>query len=301
MHDYKERFYASSIVLEDSEPEQRMRAALSELQTEMLSRGFHDGWTYTCWFVLKARAITPPPVRQGFDWTALDQGVRAQIRRHAFDRWRQEVVIECNWHAPWPVPYEMARTDDFANRVEIVKRFSFKRVPRSVVDTAPLLTVTFSLHVDRTQFNRQYQEPYDLSAYEQESLCAQVERTYCWTGVREIRLTLLIDERAIRNPLIFDHYFDVQLVLEERADDGSREVITPPKEFFIYKPHFLPRGEYSGPDDPMYEPAWPGLTQQLTEELGLVHTTVPAHRVAHTFDDHDTLDDEFEDHVFSVQ
>jgi hypothetical protein len=48
-HDYKTRFY-----VEDSEPEQHMRAALSELQTEMFSSPFRDGCTYTWWFVLKA-------------------------------------------------------------------------------------------------------------------------------------------------------------------------------------------------------------------------------------------------------
>jgi hypothetical protein len=51
MHDYKERFY-----VEDSEPERRMRTALSELQTAMFSRQLHhDDWTYTYWFVLKAK------------------------------------------------------------------------------------------------------------------------------------------------------------------------------------------------------------------------------------------------------
>jgi hypothetical protein len=54
MHDYKERFYVETC-LEDSEPERRMRTALSELQTAMFSRQLHhDDWTYTYWFVLKA-------------------------------------------------------------------------------------------------------------------------------------------------------------------------------------------------------------------------------------------------------
>jgi hypothetical protein len=53
MHDYKERFY-----VEDSEPERRMRTALSELQTAMFSRQLHhDDWTYTYWFVLKAKRL----------------------------------------------------------------------------------------------------------------------------------------------------------------------------------------------------------------------------------------------------
>ena len=52
-HDYKTRFY-----VEDSEPEQHMRASLSELQTEMFSSPFRDGCTYTWWFVLKADAST---------------------------------------------------------------------------------------------------------------------------------------------------------------------------------------------------------------------------------------------------
>ena len=89
----------------------------------------------------------------------------------------------------------------------------------------------------------------------------------------------------------------MQLVLEERADDGSPKVITPPKECFIYYLQFVPAPAYSEPGDPMYEPARPGLIRQLTEELGLVHTTVPVEHRGHTFDDHDT----FDDHVFSVQ
>ena len=49
-HDYKTRFY-----VEDSEPEQHMRAALSELQTEMFSGRFHrQDWTYTWWFVVQS-------------------------------------------------------------------------------------------------------------------------------------------------------------------------------------------------------------------------------------------------------
>ncbi len=300
MHDYKERFYASSIDLEDSEPEQRMRAALSELTTRM----FTQFWAHaeTWWFVLKARQPPSrpptPPVRQGFDWTALDPGLRAQIRRHAHARWRQEVVLECNWHAPWPVPYQLAQASD---SLEVSKRFSFKRVPRSVMDTAPLLTVTFSLHVDRTQFNSEYEEPYNLSASEQDSLCAQVERTYCWTGVRQIRLIRFVTHQRWRTrDDVTDtncHNFNVQLVLEdleETADDGSQVsviAITPPNECFIYYPQFVPHEAYSEPGDPMYEPAWRGLIHELTEELGLVHTTVPVLHRGH----------EFDDHVFSVQ
>ena len=109
--------------------------------------------------------------------------------------------------------------------------------------------------------------------------------------MRQIRLIRFIEERANHLHDTLRHNFDVQLVLEERADDGSRTVITPPKEFFIYYLHFLPRPEYTEPGDPMYEPARPGLIRQLTEELGLVHTTVPVLHRGH----------EFDDHVFSVQ
>jgi hypothetical protein len=161
MHDYKERFY-----VEHSEPEQRMRSALSELQTEMFSRRLPpDGWTYTWWFVLKAKAITRPPMRPRIDWTAFDPGVRAQIRRHAHARWRQEVVLELPEDCRWPVPYSLAAV---GGELLCTKRFSFKRVPRSVLDTAPLLTVTVSLRVDRTQFDSNFEAPYDLSASEQD-------------------------------------------------------------------------------------------------------------------------------------
>jgi hypothetical protein len=196
---------------------------------------------------------------------------------------------------------------------QIINRFSFKRVPRSVADTEPLLTVTFSTRLNRTDFEadsegEHFEAPYNLSASEQNSLSAQVEKTFCWTGVRQIRLIRfvngyqkqknqvaasgLLPSQQSQNPESMRitararrryEYFTVQLVLKETADDGADDgalkVITPPQEFKL-SAHDL-------------EP--PGLIQQLTEQLGLVHTTEPkVHEVCgrrYTFNDH----------VFSVQ
>jgi hypothetical protein len=79
--------------------------------------------------------------------------------------------------------------------------------------------------------------------------------------------------------------------LEETADDGSLEVITPPQEFTLHLHDLEPHAGFYAPGHPMHEPARQGLIQQLTEELGLVHTTVPVLHCGH----------EFDDHVFSVQ
>jgi hypothetical protein len=89
--------------------------------------------------------------------------------------------------------------------------------------------VTFSLRVDRTQFDSEYSVPYNLSASEQDSLCAQVERTYCWRGVRQIRLIRWpVRTRHGRVTDTYNHDFTCELVLEEEAGDGSLVVITAP-------------------------------------------------------------------------
>ncbi len=155
--------------------------------------------------------------KKGIDWTAFDPGVRAQIRRHVLGRWRHEVVVEVAEDVGWPVPYQFAvgAVGESVYWLQVFNRFSFKRVPRSVVDTGPLLTVTFSTHMDpENDFEGAYEAPYNLSASEQDSLCAQMEKTFCWTGVRQIRL--IRDIRATGNfERVTDtirHYFTVELV-----------------------------------------------------------------------------------------
>ncbi len=149
------------------------------------------------------------------------------------------------------------------------------------------------LRVDRTQFHRNFEWlwNYNLSASEQDSLCAQVHQRFCWTGVRQIRLIRFIEAAAQRVTDTFRHYFTVELVLEETAADGSLAVITAPEEFTLHISDLEPHAGFFEPGHPMHEPARPGLIQQLTEELGLVHTTVPVLHRGH----------EFDDHVFSVQ
>jgi hypothetical protein len=245
MHDYKERFYVETC-LEDSEPERRMRAQLRELTTRM----FRQSWApaETWWFVLKARRPFGTPrvprarMRQGFDWTALDPGVRAQIRRHAHARWRQEVVVEVAEDAEGAVGKSVYW-------LQVFNRFSFKRVPRSVVDTEPLLTVTFSTRMDPA--------PYNLSASEQDSLCAQMEKTFCWTGVRQIRLIRFIDARD-RVTDTYKHNFTVQLVVEPSEqtadrhvqDDAALEVITAPEEFTLHISDLEPHAGFFEPGHP---------------------------------------------------
>ena len=217
--------------------------------------------------------------QQRFDWTALDAGVRAQIRRHAFDRWRQEVVVEVAEQRRWPVPYQAAYVDREVHWLDFIKRFSFKRVPRSVADTEPLLTVTFSLLLDReNNFEQGFGAPYDLSLSEQDSLSDQMEKTFCWTGVREIRLIRQVSH--VQSYWLWDtsrHKFTFELVLEETADDGV--VIRAPAELTLCS-------SYKAQLDDLLR----RLIKQLTEELGLVHTTVDVlHTVAprnHRFDDH---------------
>jgi hypothetical protein len=218
--------------------------------------------------------------QQRFDWTALEPEVRAQIRRHAFDRWRQEVVVVLPDQRRWPVPYQAAEgaVDGSAYWLDFKKRFSFKRVPRSVADTEPLLTVTLSLLVDRENNFEGYEAPYNLSLSEQDSLCAQVEKTFCWTGVRQIRLIREAPQNSFYLRDIDRHKFAVELVSEETADDGV--VIRAPAEFALEARDV--RGLLRT------------LIQQLTEELGLVHTTVEVlHRAGRR-------GESFDDHVFRV-
>ena len=55
MHDYATREYVD---WEDSEPEQRMRSELRELQMGMFRQFWEPAKIHTWWFVLKARAIS---------------------------------------------------------------------------------------------------------------------------------------------------------------------------------------------------------------------------------------------------
>jgi hypothetical protein len=145
--------------------------------------------------------------------------------------------------------------------------------------------VTFSTRMDPA--------PYNLSASEQDSLCAQLEKTFCWTGVRQIRLIRFIDARD-RVTDTYQHNFTVQLLVEPSEqtadrhvqDDGALEVITAPEEFLLHISDLEPHAGFFEPGHPMHEPARPGLIRQLPEELGLVHTTVPVLHQGHTFDDH---------------
>jgi hypothetical protein len=184
--------------------------------------------------------------------------VPVQHRGHTFDdhvfsvpyaRWRQEVVLEVDSDCRWPVPYESV-ADESDDWLHVITQFHFKRVPRNVTDTAPLLTVTFSLRVDRTFFEcgyeYEYEAPYNLSVSEQDSLCAQVEKRFCWTGVRQIRLIRFIESTGSfeRVTDTFRHNFTVELVLEETADDGSHEVITAPAKFTLHIADLEPEPGY---------------------------------------------------------
>jgi len=203
----------------------------------------------------------------------------------AFALWRQEVVVEMPEECRWPVPYQAAEgaVDDSVYWLAVKKRFSFKRVPRSVADTEPLLTVTLSLLVDReNNFEQGYEAPYNLSLSEQDSLCAQVEKTFCWTGVRQIRLIREAPQNSYYFRDIDRHKFAVELVSEETADVTANDgvVIRAPAEFALEARDV--RGLLRT------------LIQQLTEELGLVHTTVDVlHRAARR-------SESFDDHVFRV-
>jgi hypothetical protein len=76
-------------------------------------------------------------VRTGFDWVALETEVRAQIRRHAHARWRQEVVFEEPADCPWPVPYRAPTSDEFHEFntwINTIFWFSFRREARSIAD-----------------------------------------------------------------------------------------------------------------------------------------------------------------------
>jgi hypothetical protein len=235
----------------------------------------------------------------GIYWTALEPGVRERIRQYAFALWRQEVVVEMPEECRWPVPYKAAEgvVDEPAWWLVIINQFSFKRrPPRSIDDTeANLLIVTFSTRLDRTDFEAGYEAPYNLSASEQDSLSAQVEKTFCWTGVRQIRLIRHLEHHTSK------HKFTVELVLEETADDGSYQLITTPAEFTLHTlPSTpLPRAAYDIHDWAQHqqllndqERRWQAtelidqLTKDLTEKLGLVHTTVPVRHSGRTFNDH---------------
>ncbi len=172
--------------------------------------------------------------------------------------------------------------------------FSFKRVPQSVADTAPLLTVTFNRRVDRTAFEdmRIHPEYYDprhmFSAAEVDSLCERMDRTSSWTRVRQIRLIRHFDYANLPRDTFF-HYFTFQLVRAGNTHQREDELISAPAEFRLSLNDFRPAPAM------FHFPAQPGLAQQLTEQLRLRHRPVP---VSHHTEDGETVT--FEDHVFSV-
>jgi hypothetical protein len=207
------------------------------------------------------------------------------VFRVPYARWREEVVYEeehgCRWPQKYRNTYHRTRKDEFG----CVNRYSFKRVPQSVMDTAPLLTVTFSrrLHDEfRHKFGARRPAPYNLSAEQQDELRAELERPLCWQRVREIRLNRHIDTSLNPHSRLTDrssdHWYTVQLVLEGLYANGPRQVITVPSAIWCLASE--PRPEYHVPGHRRHEPARhvparPGLVRQLIEQMGLEHTTVP--------------------------
>ena len=140
----------------------------------------------------------------GFNWTELDRGVRAQIRRHL----RETVSFTSIYWQNWPVPYYSTSAKAWwSQRIRNIQRLpvrftlSFDRVRESVVDVAPQLTVTFSTQLRPEDFLEEqaaerrrhneflaHDEFRELSASELESLCAQVDRTSRWRNVHTIRV-----------------------------------------------------------------------------------------------------------------
>jgi len=132
----------------------------------------------------------------GFNWPELEPEIRAQIRNHLRDiTQRRVVMLGLHWES-WPVPYNMPGAV-----IHMRHRFSFERSRENDsrfnvllgLNTASLLTVTFSTHVIRDAFLEEQAEQAlagrpELSAYELDSLCEQMERTTRWRNVHTIRL-----------------------------------------------------------------------------------------------------------------
>jgi hypothetical protein len=213
------------------------------------------------------------------------------VFRVPYARGREEVVYEeesgCRWPQSYRDTYKRTRKDEF----DCVNRYSFKRVPQSVMDTAPLLTVTFSrrLYSDfRQKFGAKRLAPYNMSASQQDELRAEVEQPLCWQRVREIRLYRHIDNALNRDSIHvtdhWDHYYTVQLVLE--GLHGSRQVKTVPSTISALRIDERPG---------INEPGHRSLIRKLTEEMGLEHTTVPVVlRVA-------AEEGTYDNHVFRVK
>jgi hypothetical protein len=146
----------------------------------------------------------------GFDWTELDAGVRAQIRRHLQEATRRSVSFTDTSSQNWPVPYHAINSRSWrSQRIRNIEHLpmsftlSFDLIRASVLHVAPRMTVTFSTQLRPEDFLRsqaaerrrsntspQYndREFRELSASELESLCAQMHRTTRWRNVHTIRV-----------------------------------------------------------------------------------------------------------------
>ena len=132
----------------------------------------------------------------GFNWAGLERGVRAQIRRHLRDITRARVDIHGPDWEDWPAPYQI-RNPSNIRHLPTSFTLSVERIRNSVLDAAPLLTVTFHHYLEQEKFlrsernerGRAYVNQFQaLSASQLESLCAQMDRTTCWSNVHTIRV-----------------------------------------------------------------------------------------------------------------
>jgi hypothetical protein len=142
----------------------------------------------------------------GFNWAELERGVRARILQNLQEATRRRVSWRHMAYQNWPVPYyNTSRRAWMSQRIRNIEHLpmwftlSFERIPASVLDVAPQMTVTFSTQLRPEEFlthqahgrrrhNTADNEFRELSASELESLRAQMDRTIHWRNVHTIRV-----------------------------------------------------------------------------------------------------------------
>jgi hypothetical protein len=159
----------------------------------------------------------------GFNWAGLERGVRAQILRHVDDR-SGRLDLWLSGREPWPASYDRTYSC-FDHDVHTIQHLRF--VTQGVLQAwpAPLLNVTFSTRLDRWWPDEDVDEIWAPTEAMENELRAQMQRTYCWTGVRAIRL--IRNDGAERNDPDDDE-FTFQIV---RGGEHGDEVIEAPDSF----------------------------------------------------------------------